>query len=239
MQSCECLFHPVRKRNSWKLRLWWWSAGPPLPHRAGGLAAWRFFFFASHTLKPGFGGLFESDGPPTALGCTQLGGGGVRKQRGAPGYCQLSPPLYYFAALANSAGNAAVDLRFWQSVPGLKAASQELDGALSKIALRSTSKLTRSSGSSAVAPARTWRLRHFGTIQWHRWLAASSAASFSGSPCICNTSLATRVKKCKAPATSAWVWRRLQSCLMFLHKFLFLTFSRHALHRVSTRTCPA
>ena len=75
MQSCECLFHPVRKRNSWKLRLWWWSAGPPLPHRAGGLAAWRFFFFASPTLKPGFGGLFESDGPPTALGCTQLGGG--------------------------------------------------------------------------------------------------------------------------------------------------------------------
>jgi len=81
------------------------------------LAAWRFFFFASHTLKPGFGGLFESDGPPTALGRTQLGGGGVRKQRGAPGYCQLSPPLYYFAAVANSAGNAAVDLRFWQSVP--------------------------------------------------------------------------------------------------------------------------
>lgn len=95
------------------------------------------------------------------LGAPSWAGVGCGSKGGAPGYCQLSPPLYYFAALANSAGNAAVDLRFWQSVPGLKAASQELDGALSKIALRSTSKLTRSSGSSAVAPARNMKAETF------------------------------------------------------------------------------
>ena len=90
----------ARKRNSWKLRIWWWSGGTARPTFTS--QSWWLggsFYCLTYTQEsPGFAGLSESD-CPTALGCTQLAEGGARKQRGAPGIVNSSPLLREWAAV--------------------------------------------------------------------------------------------------------------------------------------------